>query len=99
VAPVLSVAVIVRVHAPAVVHVPLTTPLDDSVMPGGNVPALTLNVYGAVPPLAVNEILRGSPTWLVLPLEPAGESVIARAPMAAANGATNRTAVRIWVSE
>jgi hypothetical protein len=44
----------VKVELLVAVGVPLNTPAGDNVMPPGNVPALMLNVYGAVPPLAVN---------------------------------------------
>jgi hypothetical protein len=46
-----SVAVIVKLYAPAVVGVPLTAPVDgSSVRPGGSDPAEIENVSGAVPP-------------------------------------------------
>jgi hypothetical protein len=49
----LSVALTVKVYDPAAVGVPLKTPPEDRVRPGGTEPALTVNEYGAVPPSAV----------------------------------------------
>jgi hypothetical protein len=49
-----SVAVIVKLDAPAVVGVPLMTPLPVfSDNPPGSAPAVTAKLYGPVPPLAV----------------------------------------------
>jgi len=42
----------VKVDDPAVVGVPDNKPADVSVRPAGSVPAVTLKVYGVVPPLA-----------------------------------------------
>lgn len=48
-----SVAVTVKVDVPAVVGVPeMVAP--DNVRPAGNVPVVTLHVYGVEPPLAAN---------------------------------------------
>ena len=44
----------VTVDEPAVVGVPDTSPAADNVRPAGKLPLVTENVYGAVPPLAVN---------------------------------------------
>ena len=38
---------------PAVVGVPLSTPAVESVSPAGNVPLVTANEYGEVPPVAL----------------------------------------------
>ena len=48
-----SVAVTVKVDVPAVVGVPEMMPPLVIDNPAGSDPAVTLNVYGAVPPLAV----------------------------------------------
>jgi hypothetical protein len=45
-----SVALTVMVEVPAVVGVPLTTQAADKVSPGGKLPAVCWQVYGAVPP-------------------------------------------------
>ncbi len=50
----LSAACTVTVEVPAVVGVPLITPEVDNVRPAGKVPVVTVQVYGAVPPIAVN---------------------------------------------
>src|SRR5687767_13798828 len=50
--PFAAVARTVNVKVPAVVNVPDNTPAGVSVRPAGNAPAVTANVYGAVPPLA-----------------------------------------------
>ena len=51
----LSVTLKVKeVGPPAVVGVPLITPLELRVSPTGNVPEVMLQLYGAVPPVAVN---------------------------------------------
>jgi hypothetical protein len=53
-APLPSVAVIVKLLVPALPGVPDNTPLPGfRVKPVGSVPALTLNVYEPFPPLAV----------------------------------------------
>ena len=52
--PLASVTRIVTLEGPAVVGVPEMTPAVDSDRPGGSAPAVTVNVYGAVPPLAVS---------------------------------------------
>ncbi len=50
-----SVTIAVKLNDPAVVGVPEIVPLATAnVKPAGSVPALTLQLYGAVPPLAVN---------------------------------------------
>ena len=52
--PRLSVAVIVKLNVPAADGVPVIAPLDAfSDSPVGNAPAVTANVYGAVPPDAL----------------------------------------------
>ena len=43
---------IVKVKLPEVVGVPVNAPAEESVSPEGNVPAVTENEYGDVPPLA-----------------------------------------------
>jgi hypothetical protein len=48
-----SVAVTVKFDVPGIVGVPETSPADDNDNPAGSVPAVTANVYGDVPPLAV----------------------------------------------
>ena len=46
-----SVAVIVKLYVPALVGVPLMTPVDAfSESPEGSAPAVSANVMGAVPP-------------------------------------------------
>ena len=50
--PFLSVAVIVNVNVPCLLAVPDNTPLELNPIPVGNVPAVTVKVYGAVPPVA-----------------------------------------------
>ena len=46
-----------KLNDPAVVGVPEIVPLAAAnVKPGGSVPALTLQLYGAVPPLAVKVV-------------------------------------------
>jgi hypothetical protein len=48
-----SVTFTVNETVPAVVGVPEITPVDATRLnPAGNVPALTVQVYGVVPPLA-----------------------------------------------
>jgi hypothetical protein len=47
-----SLTVIVTVAEAKAVGVPLNTPPVESVKPAGNVPLVTLNVYGPVPPVA-----------------------------------------------
>src|SRR5438270_303131 len=49
--PLASVAITVNVNKPVVVGLPLSTPLSDSVRPGGN-ELIAANLYGPVPPLA-----------------------------------------------
>ena len=49
-----SVAVIVNVLVPAAVGVPERTPALLRLRPGGKVPAVTVQVYGAVPPVATS---------------------------------------------
>src|SRR6266850_1866701 len=48
-----SVAVTVKLKVPVAVGVPLMVPSEARLSPGGNVPAVTANVYGPVPPEAV----------------------------------------------
>ena len=50
----LSTTWTVKLVVPGVVGVPLTTPAADNVRPAGNVPDRTDQIYGAVPPVAVN---------------------------------------------
>ena len=47
-----SVTFAVKLNVPAAVGVPDSTPPVDSVNPPGTLPALTVHVYGVVPPLA-----------------------------------------------
>jgi hypothetical protein len=57
---------------PAVVGVPLITPVDETrLTPAGNVPALRLQVYGVVPPLACSVVEYPLPT-----VAPGSEPVI-----------------------
>ena len=51
---VLSVTVTVKLKVPSTVGVPESRPAPDKVRPVGSAPAVTENVYGALPPLAVN---------------------------------------------
>jgi hypothetical protein len=52
-----SVTIAVKLNVPAVVGVPEIVPLAAAnVKPAGSVPVLTLQLYGAVPPLAVNVV-------------------------------------------
>ena len=57
-----SAAVTVKENVSATVGVPLSTPDAESVRPSGNVPDVTENVYGDVPPLAVTILLYGVQT-------------------------------------
>ena len=47
-----SVNFTVKLEVPGVVGVPVMTPEEDSVRPAGSDPDATVQVYGAVPPLA-----------------------------------------------
>ena len=49
-----SVTFTVKLKEPDAVGVPETVPADDSVRPPGNAPALMLQLYGVVPPLAAS---------------------------------------------
>jgi hypothetical protein len=49
-----SVAVMVNVAVPAAVGVPEKTPAELSMRPLGSVPAVTVQVYGGVPPPAAS---------------------------------------------
>jgi hypothetical protein len=61
-----SVTMAVKLNDPAVVGVPEIVPLAvASVRPAGSVPALTLQLYGAVPPVAVK--VREYGFWAVPP--------------------------------
>lgn len=60
--PAASNAWIVKVDTPAVVGVPASTPPADSVRPAGKDPESTLNVYGAMPPLATKVVEYALPT-------------------------------------
>ena len=55
--PAASVTAMVNVAGPAAVGVPLNCPAADSVSPAGSVPALTVNVNGAMPTGAVSAAL------------------------------------------
>jgi hypothetical protein len=58
-----SVAFAVKLNDPAVVAVPEIVPLVvASVRPAGNAPALMLQLYGVVPPLACNVVVYAVPT-------------------------------------
>ena len=73
---------IVTGKAPLAVGVPASSPVADSATPAGSAPALTENVYGAVPPDAVT-------AWLyTLPTVPAGSSVGARPIVGALSSST-----------
>ena len=53
-----SVAWIVKLYAPIALGVPEISPFEEvSDKPEGRLPALTLNVYGLVPPLAQTFVL------------------------------------------
>ena len=53
-----SVTLAVKLNDPAVVGVPEIVPLAAaSVRPAGNAPALTLQLYGVVPPLAAKVVV------------------------------------------
>ena len=57
VTPLAPVTVIVIVDVPAVVGVPLTSPVAGSILnPAGSVPLETANVFGEVPPVEVGAI-------------------------------------------
>jgi len=45
-----------KFDVPEFVGVPLMTPAVESDNPAGNVPTVTVHVYGAVPPTAVNVV-------------------------------------------
>ena len=57
-----SVAMTVNEYEPTLVGVPESTPEEERVKPGGNVPAVTEKLYGAEPPLAVIAWLKNEPT-------------------------------------
>ena len=59
VAPCASRATTLKRWLAAAVGVPLTAPFGCSDRPAGSCPAITLNVYGAAPPLATNVALNG----------------------------------------
>jgi hypothetical protein len=60
-----SVTLAVKLNVPAVVGVPEITPVDAARLnPAGSVPALTLQLYGVVPPLACNVVVYAVPTVL-----------------------------------
>ena len=66
-----SVTCIVNDTVPAVVGVPEITPVDATRLnPAGNVPALTLQVYGVVPPLACSVV------EYAVPAVPPGNDVV-----------------------
>src|SRR4029077_703859 len=66
-----SVTCIVHDAVPAVVGVPEITPVDATRLnPAGSVPALTLQVYGVVPPLACSVVV------YALPAAPPGNDVV-----------------------
>ena len=51
-----SVTLAVKLKEPDAVGVPEIVPADDSVRPPGNAPALRLQLYGGVPPLAASVV-------------------------------------------
>jgi hypothetical protein len=51
-----SVTLAVKLNVPAVVGVPEIWPAEESVSPLGSAPALTVQVYGVVPPLAARVV-------------------------------------------
>jgi len=57
-----SVALTVNVLVPAAVGVPESTPAELNARPAGRVPALTVQAYGDVPPLAAKVKLYAAPT-------------------------------------
>src|SRR5205085_1578817 len=58
-----AVTFTVKAEGPALVGVPLTTPLAASrVKPSGSAPLANSNLYGAVPPLAIIAELYATPT-------------------------------------
>jgi hypothetical protein len=62
-----SVTVTAKENGPAVVGVPVIAPVVAfSVRPGGSAPELTVNVYGARPPVTVIAELYGVPTVPVM---------------------------------
>jgi hypothetical protein len=78
-----SVACTVKVNVPDKVGVPDSTPAVLSVRPFGNVPALLLNVYGLLPPLALTVSVYATPT--VPPDRLLGETVMLGQPMVIEN--------------
>jgi hypothetical protein len=58
-----SITLTVKLNVPAVVGVPEITPVDAAKLnPAGSIPALTLQLYGVVPPLACNVVVYAVPT-------------------------------------
>ena len=57
-----SVTLAVKENEPEAVGVPETAPAVERVKPAGNAPALTLQLYGVVPPEAANEVEYAAPT-------------------------------------
>jgi hypothetical protein len=57
-----SVTVTVKLNGPPAVGVPVNAPVGLNVKPVGNAPAVTLNAYDAIPPLAPNVSLYGAAT-------------------------------------
>ena len=51
-----SVTLTVKLDVPALVGVPVIWPLEESVRPAGRLPAATLQLYGAVPPIALSAV-------------------------------------------
>ena len=51
-----SVTLIVKLNVPAAVGVPEIVPVEDRVRPAGKAPALMLQLYGTVPPLAASVV-------------------------------------------
>jgi hypothetical protein len=69
VTPLAPVTVIVIVEVPAAVGVPLTSPVVESIVkPAGNVPLVTANVFGEVPPVEVGAIEYAELTVPFIPL-------------------------------
>jgi hypothetical protein len=89
-----SVAVIVTPTLSAVVGVPLIVPDDERLNPPGSEPAVTANVYGDVPPLALTGWLYEFPT--VSSGSETGDNEIAGQVTV---NEINVVSVRAWLSE
>ena len=57
-----SVTFTVKLKEPDAVGVPEIVPADDNVSPPGKAPALMLQLYGVVPPLAASVVVYAVPT-------------------------------------